>query len=175
MRLSTSPLRRRRPAIAAVQFAMIAPLLTTLLLGLWETGRAIQVSQNVSNAAREGARQAASANYTKAQVQQSVFDYLVNANVPMSDTIPQGSVTLANTNATITVSNLTSGGEVFDANQLDQMSVYVSVPVTNFRWITTSFFVPAGAQVSTTVGFLCTRDIPIDIVSTIPQSPLPGP
>ena len=174
MRLPTAP-PRRRAATAAVEFALISPLLVTLLLGLWELGRAIQVFQIVSNAAREGARQAASAKYTKAEVQQSVFDYLVNANVPMSDTLPQSSVDLSNTNATITVANVTSGGEVFDANQLDKMTVYVSVPVKNFRWISSTFYMPANGKVSATVGFLCTRDIPINIVSTIPQSPLPGP
>ena len=173
MRLATASLRRRRPAIAAVQFAMIAPLLATLLLGLWETGRAIQVFQIVSNAAREGARQAASAKYTKAQVQQSVFDYLVNANVPMHDTLPPASVDLTNTNATITVTNVTSGGEVFDANQLDKMTVFVSVPVKNYRWVSSTFFMPANSEVSATVGFLCTRDVPINIVVDIPQSPLP--
>ena len=173
MRLATTPLRRRRTAAAAVEFALISPLLVSLLLGLWELGRAIQVFQIVSNAAREGARQAASAKYTKAQVQQSVFDYLVNANVPMHDTLPPASVNLTNTNATITVTNVTSGGEVFAANQLDQMTVFVSVPVRNYRWVTSSFFMPANGQVSATVGFLCTTDVPINIVSTIPQSPLP--
>ena len=173
MRLATSPLRGQRTAAAAVEFALLSPLLVSLLLGLWELGRAIQVAQIVSNAAREGARQAASAKYTKAQVQQSVFDYLVNANVPMHDTLPPASVDLTNTNATITVTNLTSGGEVFDANQLDRMTVFVSVPVKNYRWVSSTFFMPANSEVSATVGFLCTRDVPINISVTIPQSPLP--
>ena len=173
MRQATAAPVRRRRAAAAVEFALISPLMVTMLLGLWELGRAIQVFQIVSNAAREGARQAASAKYTKAQVQQSVFDYLVNGNVQMHDTLAASSVTLANTNATITVSNLTSGGEVFDAKQLDRMQVVVSVPVKNFRWVSSTFFMSATSEVKATVGFLCTRDVPVNINTDIPQSPLP--
>src|SRR6516165_2829239 len=48
----------KRPAVAAVEAALVLPLLFILLFGVWETSRMIQVAQAVSNAAREGARQA---------------------------------------------------------------------------------------------------------------------
>jgi Flp pilus assembly protein TadG len=156
-----------------MELAMFLPLLVTLMLGLWELGRALQVYQDVSNAAREGARQAATAKYTKEQVRQAAFDYLQKSNVPMHDSLPPASVTLLNTNATITVNNLTTGGEVFDASQLDRMQVTVSVPVKNYRWVLTSNFLPANSSVTSTLTFLCTRDVPIIVTVTIPQQPLP--
>lgn len=169
--------RRRgqpRQAAAIVEFAMMLPLLVSLMLGMWELGRAIQVFQSVSNAAREGVRQAASAKYTKEQVRQAVFDYLKKANVPMHNTLPAADVTLTTTNATITVTNVTSGGEVFDANQLDKMQVTVSVPVVNYKWLLANTFLPAGSSVTSTANFLCTRDVPITVSATIPQQPLPN-
>lgn len=165
--------RRRRSAVAAVELALTLPLLTILLLGIWELGRAIQVYQVVSNAAREGARQAASAKYTKDEVRQAVFEYLQRANVQLSDTLPPASVTLANTNATIVVENLTTGGETLDANQLDRMQVTVAVPVRNFRWVLSELFLPGSGNVTAVAGFLCTKDVPIEVLTDIPQAPLP--
>src|SRR5258708_40154497 len=48
----------RRPAVAALEAALVLPLLFILLFGVWEVSRMIQVAQAVSNAPREGARQA---------------------------------------------------------------------------------------------------------------------
>jgi Flp pilus assembly protein TadG len=171
MRLPTR--QRGRRAAATMELAMFLPLLVSLMLGLWELGRALQVFQDVSNAAREGARQAATAKYTKDEVRQAVFDYLQKAKVPLSDTVPLGSETLSNTNATITVSNLTTGGEVFDATQLDRMQVTVAVPVKNYRWVLSNTFLPANSSVTSTLTFLCTRDVPIVVNVAIPQQPLP--
>src|SRR4051794_26423126 len=50
---------RSRGASAAVEFALVLPVLVTLMFGLWEIGRIIQIQQVLSNSAREGARVAA--------------------------------------------------------------------------------------------------------------------
>jgi len=51
---------RRRSGAAAVEFAFVVSfILSPILVGIWEMGRAIQVQQIVANAAREGARLAA--------------------------------------------------------------------------------------------------------------------
>jgi Flp pilus assembly protein TadG len=50
--------RRRRRATAAVEFALLAPLLLMILFGILEVGRIVDAWLVVHNAAREGARAA---------------------------------------------------------------------------------------------------------------------
>jgi Flp pilus assembly protein TadG len=163
---------RARRAVAAVEFAFLAPVLITLLFGIWEVGRMIQMYQIVSNAAREGGRQAATAKYTNAQVQQTVLTYLIASQVPASDTLPNNQVTLGNTNCTITVQDQTSGTDVSQANQLDVILVTVSVPVKNFRWTGANLYSTDNTQVSATATFLCLRDVPLQVPTSIPAAPL---
>jgi Flp pilus assembly protein TadG len=62
MRLSHPSLRRRR-GIAAVEVAVVLPVLLALLLGIWEVGRVFSVQNILDNAAREGARLTSTAAY----------------------------------------------------------------------------------------------------------------
>lgn len=51
-----------RRGSAAVEFAVVLPLLVTVLVGVWEIGRLIQLQQIMSSAARDGARLASQAS-----------------------------------------------------------------------------------------------------------------
>ena len=141
-----------------------------LILGVWEIGRAIQISQLIANAAREGARQGASTKYTLAQVRLATFEYLKSSGVPVHPTLANVDVDLSNTNVLIEVDNL-DGDEVFEAEQFDRVVVRVTVPMSNFQWLASNTFVPAGTQFSAESTFLCTRDLPIVVPTTIPQRP----
>jgi Flp pilus assembly protein TadG len=78
--------------VAALEAALVLPLLFILLFGVWEVSRMIQVAQAVSNSAREGARQASAgqpaskvgvpAGKNSWAVQTYVARYLMNANLP---------------------------------------------------------------------------------------------
>jgi hypothetical protein len=91
MRLRTNK-SRRRPAAAAAEAALLLPLLFILLFGVWEVSRMLQVSQAISNAAREGARQASAgqpasnvnvpATLTNYAVENFVANYLMNSGLP---------------------------------------------------------------------------------------------
>lgn len=83
-------LRRRRGrcdrrGAAAVEFAVLAPLMFLLIMGAIDVGQIVNVAQTVSDASREGARLAAQNEMTSAaDVQSAVLDYL-NENYNMSD------------------------------------------------------------------------------------------
>lgn len=59
---------RSRRGTAAVEFAVVAPLLFAVVLGLVEFGRAIMVEQTLVSAARESCRVAVLAGTTKQDV-----------------------------------------------------------------------------------------------------------
>jgi Flp pilus assembly protein TadG len=122
IQLNSLPPRRR--GVAAVELALLLPIIMILLLGIWEVGRMIIIQQILSNAAREGGRQAATGLQTNAQVEQVVRTYVQNEGLPIA-------------NLTVSVKNLNAPGtEVKDAVQLDPLEVTVTIPVNDIRWST---------------------------------------
>lgn len=61
---------------AAVEFAIVLPVLVMLLFGIIEFGAAYNRSQGLHAAAREGARLAALRQTTRSQIEQRVLDAL---------------------------------------------------------------------------------------------------
>jgi Flp pilus assembly protein TadG len=111
-----------RRGVAAVEAALLLPLALLLVLGTWEVGRMVEVSQILNNAAREGGRSASTGQYTNSQVQQTVLNYLKNAGLP-------------STLATATVADLTNpSADCTTATELDQLQITVSLPFTAVRW-----------------------------------------
>lgn len=163
--------RHRRVAVAAVEFAFLLPLMVILILGIWEIGRLIQISQLIANAAREGARQGATAKYTYPEIRQATFEYLRSSGVPLHPTLNNADVTLGNTNVQIEVDNL-DGDEAFEAAQFDRIFVRVTVPMRNFQWLTSNTFMPVGTLISADSTFLVMRDLPIVVPTEIPQQPI---
>lgn len=188
MRKSLSSPRRR--GAAAVELGFVAPLFFILLVGIWEVGRLVHVQQIVMNAAREGARQAATAKYTKAEVEEAVLDYLANANLPTAGV----EVTVLNEDAPTE--------EIFSAAQKTHVSVKVRYPFENVRWFGTGGFdnnaardvqsggfkrsdtgtdygtygpkkhVQEGAMIESKADWLIMKDIPIEVDTAIPSTPL---
>jgi hypothetical protein len=164
---------RPRRGAAAVELAILAPVLFGLVLGVWELGRLLHIQQIVSNAAREGGRQASTGKYTKDEVEQAVLDYLVKAGLPVNydvNGVPD---------VDVNVENKTSGGEVKSvtyvaggAEQMDELLVEVSYPYANIRWLATNFFLPADARINEGATWRTMTDIPVTISTTIPSQPL---
>jgi len=66
-----------RTGVAAVEFALVAPIFFLFVLGLIEFGRMLMVQQSLTNAAREGCRTAVLATTTSgSQVESAVRNYL---------------------------------------------------------------------------------------------------
>jgi Flp pilus assembly protein TadG len=108
-----------RTGVAAVEFAILAPLILTLLMGLWEVGRLVEMQQVLTNAAREGGRAAATGQMTNTQVQAVITQYLA------ADGFPTGNVVI-----TIT----TPQGDVSKANYLDPIQISVTIPYNDVKW-----------------------------------------
>ena len=118
------PLRRPGPhrGAAIAEFAILMPIILALLVGIWEVGRMIEVQQMLSNAAREGGRQASTGQFTNTQIQQVVTQYLQVAG------LPTGTVT-------VTVQDLTNASlDVSAANYLDRLQVTVTIRFQDVRW-----------------------------------------
>jgi Flp pilus assembly protein TadG len=136
----------RRPAVAALEAALVLPLLFILLFGVWEVSRMIQVAQAVSNAAREGARQASAgqpasnvgvpAGKNNYAVQTYVARYLMNAGLPTPAkrpfTVKVTNVTMTGTPSCTVTGMYSSSGGLPNNLQLTQQGTSPSVdPVLN--------------------------------------------
>jgi Flp pilus assembly protein TadG len=162
-----SRFQNRRGAVA-VEAAMTLPLLLTLMLGVWEVGRMIQVQQILVNAAREGARLAGGGYVngtpvTSAMVQQASRDYMTAAGLPAA-AISGSAVNLV-CQASPTWSDPSA------ALPLDKFQVTVSIPsgtaFNSLRWnllnkITTL------SQISATVNWQSLNNTQVVVTTSLP-------
>ena len=116
---------RRRRGLAVVEAAVTLPVIVTMMLGLWEVGRLVQVNQLLTNAVREGARLAAGGTtnntpVTVTMVQNEVKNYLTSAGLP----------TAAISGSTVTITNLSANSwtDPSDALPLDHFRVTMTIP-----------------------------------------------
>jgi len=141
---------RARRAVAAVEFAAVLPAIMILLVGIVEVGRLIEFQQVLSNATREGGRQAATGQMTNAQVQQVVIQYVQAAG-------------FNTTGMTVTVTDLTSGVEVSQANYLDRLQVSSTYPYSNVSWSALGLIMPNSFTISAQVQWMTVVDKPFPI------------
>jgi Flp pilus assembly protein TadG len=138
--------RRLRPGIAAVEFAVLLPLLFTFFVGIWEVGRLVEIQQVLSNAAREGARQAATGQFNAAAVQQVVTQYLASAGLPTG-------------NVVVTVTDVTNPGtDPSQAQYLDIVQVNVSIPFNDVRWCLLSVVTSSSTTINAQVQWMSMVD-----------------
>jgi Flp pilus assembly protein TadG len=104
-------MRTRHKGVAAVELALIAPILCLAILGTMEIGRAIQVQAALTNAVREGCRGFSDSTATLASgyqvgsaayAQYLVTDSLTSANIG----ITTSRVTVTATATAVTVSGI---------------------------------------------------------------------
>jgi Flp pilus assembly protein TadG len=104
---SRSRKRGRRRGVAAVEFALVAPIFFTLILAIIEFGRMMMVQQVLVNAAREGARASVLPGETDSQVTSVVSNYMSASGVSgYTETLSptEASAPSSGTNMTLTVS-----------------------------------------------------------------------
>jgi len=72
---------KRRRGVAAVEFALVAPVMILLVFGMMDVGRALMVQHLLTNAARDGARAATLDGSTADDVESQVAQYLADSSV----------------------------------------------------------------------------------------------
>jgi Flp pilus assembly protein TadG len=149
--------RHKRTGLAAVEMGIILPMLLILLLGIWEVGRMVEVTQLLTNAAREGGRQASTGAKNADQVKETVVRYL-----------HQNGITKVGP-TDVKVVSLPSGADVepMDAKQLDHFQVKVTIPFDSVRWAFLSQ-ITSLQTLSGSADWYSVRDIPINVDYTIP-------
>ncbi len=80
--------RSERRGTSAVEMALIAPVLISLLLGMIEAARLGMVAQLLTTAAREGCRVAVLDGMTQSDVQQHVNDVLAGSGISVGTVTP---------------------------------------------------------------------------------------
>jgi Flp pilus assembly protein TadG len=143
-----------------VEFAIVLPLFMTLLFGIWEVGRMVQMSQVLQNAAREAARQASTGEVTLSTIQTNVQSYIQGAQ-------PQ----IANfNNLNVAFVNLTNSAvtDPTGCTQLDKFTITVTLPFDNVRWSLSKMFTPTGTQLTAQVTWFSMADLPVTVTTGMP-------
>jgi Flp pilus assembly protein TadG len=110
--------------VAVVEFALVAPIFILLVLGMIEVGRMIMVQQVLTNAAREGARVGVLKSSGETEVRDRVNEYMETARL--------------------------SGFQVDPDLTEEQVTVRVSIPVSQVSWIPLPRYFAQGANLAST-------------------------
>lgn len=116
----------RRPAIAAVELALVLVFLSAFVVGMIEMARGMMVRETLSDAARRGCRAAILPLGSNATITAEVNKVLADHHIKSSDATIQVLVNDETANASSAVQN-------------DKIAVTVSVPVAKVGWITPMF------------------------------------
>jgi Flp pilus assembly protein TadG len=185
------PLRRPRAGAAAVEFAVVLPLIFLLLVGTWEVARLVQVHAILSNAAREGARVAAqgqiiniTGTYTQIvvsdtdpnnpDVTSAVKNYVRNADPNF-----RSGLGIDTTGMTVTFTFVDSAGnpvsspsQPWQGYKGQRFRVTATLPYDNFRWTTLNLL--NVKTITATVDWMSMIDDPFQVNTTLPTwDPLP--
>jgi Flp pilus assembly protein TadG len=149
--------RAKRRAIAAVEMAMVAPLLGIIIVGMLECSRGVMVKETLSNAARKGCRTGIQRTTASVDIyndcvnimRDNGFDSTLFNPAPPSGAVAGqtyiGSVTIA-----VTDPNGVALTDALGAPSGSEVSVQVSIPISSVMWVT-SFYLQTTMIESETV------------------------
>jgi Flp pilus assembly protein TadG len=133
----------RRRAIAAIEFAMVAPLLGLLIVGMMELGRGVMAKTTLCNAARKSCRTGILRQYGNADIVNEVVNIMSDNGYSTTQFNPPtiGSVTI-----TVTDPSGNVLADALDAPPGSKVAVQVSIPVTSVVWLSTYFMQPTSLE-----------------------------
>ena len=143
------PPGRSRRGVAAVEFAVVLPVLLLFLLGIVEVGRLVMVAQLATNGSREAARYAVQGSADPAAVEAYTRQYLAQTGIPdaavtdfaieaYTTTTTAKGVTSSGWNAAPTLSTVSQGTPV---------RARFLINYDRVSWLPTRFVLRSGAQV----------------------------
>jgi Flp pilus assembly protein TadG len=144
MILPASPSSRLAPrltwrrAIAAVEFAVVAPFLVLLATGTFEIARGVIVRQVLTDAVRKACRNGALPGRANAAITADVNDILTDNSIPTAY-------------ATITILVNGQAVDASTAQQGDQISVKAALPFNKVAWTPLFFFTNSSIESGTLV------------------------
>ncbi len=121
----------RRTGAATVEFAIVAPVMIFLVLGLFEVGRVMMVKNAATHASREGARMAVTPTATSDAVEQQVREVMA-------------AYSIADPQVTIQPAQLGM------AEPGDMVTITVSVDAASVSWVGNAINLPITQIVSST-------------------------
>jgi len=183
MRLSPGP--SRRVGAAAVEFAVVLPLIFLLLLGTWEVARLVQVQAILSNAVREAARLAAqgqiinlTGDFTQlvtsgtAPTTPDVTSRLGNY-IKAADPYYKGATGISTTGLVVTFAFVDSTGnpitsptQPWQAKKGQRFRITATLPYNNFRWTTLNLL--NVTSLSASADWTSMMDDPLTVDTTLP-------
>jgi Flp pilus assembly protein TadG len=116
---------KRRRGTTSLEFAVVAPVLFSVVLGIFEMGRGLMVLHLLTGAARVGCRAGILEGKSTADITTVATAYLSNVGIN-GDT------------ATVLVNDGTANASTAQAG--DEITVLVSVPVTTVTWVPGGLF-----------------------------------
>jgi len=149
------------------------PILLILMVGMWQVGRLVQVSQILNNAARSGARYAAMGStnlngvntpITAAMVQKTVSSYLLASGLPPA-VVNETQIQVLN----LSGNNWTDPGS---AQPMDQFQVQVTILPAGFSNLLWSGLMLSGTenlnQLSSTATWVSLVDSQVSVNTQLP-------
>jgi Flp pilus assembly protein TadG len=184
MRLSPRP--TARAGVAAVEFAVVLPLIFLLLMGTWEVARLVQVQAILTNAVREGARLAAqgeiinlTGDFTlivvsgtdpnNPDVTSAVQNYVHNAdpNYKAGSGIATTGMVVTFTFVDTSGNPTNPGAQPWQATKGQRFRVTATLPYNNFRWTTLNLLNVTHITAST--DWMSMVDDPFTVNTTLPS------
>ena len=124
MKLMSLTTKDARRGAAMVEMALVLPVFLMLIMGIIEFGRAMMVSNLVTNAAREGARMAVLDGSTNTDVQNAVRTFLQGA---ISSSLTTGDIGISIT-VTPAPGNPNPANNLASTSPRDLIAVQVALP-----------------------------------------------
>jgi Flp pilus assembly protein TadG len=137
-----------RSGIAAVEFALAAPFLFLIAMGMFELGRAMMVKTALSNAASKGCRTGVLRDKGNADISGVVMNLMQDNGFGTSKFNPPsiGALTI-----TVTDPSGTVLADSLDAPSGSIVSVQVSIPVSSTTWVAPVYLGSGATMESETV------------------------